>query len=44
MDADQILVMDEGQIVGRGTHLELLESCPTYKEIVASQLRVEDVA
>ena len=44
MDADQILVMDEGQIVGRGTHLELLENCPTYKEIVASQLRVEDVA
>lgn len=44
MDADQILVMDEGQIVGRGTHTQLLESCPTYQEIVASQLRVEDVA
>lgn len=44
MDADQILVMDEGQIVGRGTHAQLLESCPTYQEIVASQLRVEDVA
>jgi len=44
MDADQILVMDEGQIVGHGTHTQLLESCPTYQEIVASQLRVEDVA
>jgi len=44
MDADQILVMDEGEIVGRGTHSQLLESCPTYQEIVASQLRAEDVA
>ncbi len=44
MDADQILVMDEGAIVGRGTHHELLESCETYQEIVASQLRMEDVA
>lgn len=44
MDADQILVMDEGQIVGRGTHGELLANCQTYKEIVDSQLRVEDVA
>jgi len=44
MDADQILVMDEGQIVGRGTHTQLLQSCPTYQEIVASQLRVEDAA
>lgn len=44
MDADQILVMDEGQIVASGTHAQLLETCPTYQEIVASQLRVEDVA
>lgn len=44
MDADQILVMDEGEIVGRGTHSELLKSCPTYQEIVDSQLRAEDVA
>jgi len=44
MDADQILVMDEGEIVGRGTHSQLLKSCPTYQEIVASQLRSEDVA
>jgi len=44
MDADQILVMDEGSIVGCGTHAELLLSCRTYQEIVESQLRVEDVA
>jgi len=44
MDADQILVMDEGMIVGRGTHAELLQTCQTYQEIVASQLGVEDVA
>lgn len=44
MDADQILVMDEGSIVGRGTHEELLKTCQTYQEIVDSQLRVEDVA
>ena len=44
MDADQILVMDEGEIVGRGTHTELLNSCQTYQEIVDSQLRMEDVA
>jgi len=44
MDADQILVMDEGEIVGRGTHAELLNNCQTYQEIVDSQLRMEDVA
>lgn len=44
MDADQILVMEEGEIVGRGTHAQLLETCETYQEIVASQLRVEDAA
>ncbi|MEO6571224.1 MAG: ABC transporter ATP-binding protein [Ilumatobacteraceae bacterium] len=37
-DADQILVIDDGVIVGRGTHLDLLDSCPTYAEIVVSQL------
>lgn len=35
--ADEILVLDDGQVVGRGTHDELLEACPTYQEIVASQ-------
>lgn len=44
MDADQILVLDEGEIVGRGTHQQLLRNCPTYQEIVASQLRSEDLA
>jgi ATP-binding cassette subfamily B protein len=36
-DADQILVLDDGQIVGKGTHDELLSTCPTYVEIVESQ-------
>ncbi|MBV7363404.1 ABC transporter ATP-binding protein/permease [Actinomycetaceae bacterium TAE3-ERU4] len=36
-DAEQILVLDAGNIVGRGKHEELLSSCPTYREIVASQ-------
>ena len=38
LHADQILVLDEGRIVGRGTHEELLESCEAYKEIARSQL------
>ncbi|MCL2556998.1 MAG: ABC transporter ATP-binding protein/permease [Treponema sp.] len=37
MGADQILVFDEGQIVGRGTHEQLLETCPAYNEIAQSQ-------
>ena len=40
-DADQILVLDEGKIVGRGTHEELVETNPTYQEIVESQLATE---
>jgi ATP-binding cassette subfamily B protein len=36
-DADQILVFESGQIVGRGSHEELMQSCPTYQEIVESQ-------
>jgi ATP-binding cassette subfamily B multidrug efflux pump len=44
LDADQILVLDHGSIVGRGTHAELLASNPTYAEIVGSQLRAEEVA
>ncbi|KRE50529.1 multidrug ABC transporter ATP-binding protein [Arthrobacter sp. Soil736] len=43
-DADQILVLDNGRIVDRGTHDELLETSPTYQEIVESQLSVEEVA
>jgi ATP-binding cassette, subfamily B, multidrug efflux pump len=44
VDADQILVLEHGEIVGRGTHEELLESNETYAEIVGSQLRAEEVA
>ena len=38
VDADQILVVEDGEIIGRGTHDELLETCPTYIEIVESQI------
>ncbi|OAQ56099.1 ABC transporter ATP-binding protein [Enterococcus thailandicus] len=44
MDADTILVLDEGKLVGKGTHKELLETNETYAEIVRSQLREEDLA
>jgi len=44
LDADQILVLDHGEIVGRGTHTELLASSETYAEIVNSQLKAEEVA
>ena len=44
LDADQILVLDSGRIVSRGTHTELLRNCPVYQEIVASQLRQEELA
>ena len=43
-DADQIIVLDEGRVVGRGTHAELLADNQTYREIVDSQLTAEDVA
>src|SRR5207245_6099495 len=36
--ADAILVLEDGQLIGRGTHAELLEDCPTYAEIVQSQI------
>ncbi|HZK59221.1 MAG TPA: ABC transporter ATP-binding protein, partial [Cryobacterium sp.] len=44
VDADQILVLDDGRIVGHGTHEELLETSATYREIVSSQLAAEEVA
>ena len=44
VDADQILVLDGGEIVGVGRHDDLLESCPTYAEIVSSQLPAEVAA
>jgi len=43
-EADQILVVEDGEIIGRGTHGSLLESCTTYQEIVASQLSAEEAA
>lgn len=43
MDADLILVMENGKIAGRGTHRELLESCPAYQEIAYSQLSEEEL-
>jgi ATP-binding cassette subfamily B protein len=43
-DADLILVLEDGLVVGRGRHQELLETCPTYREIVESQLSAEEAA
>ena len=43
MDADQILVMDDGRIVGKGTHKQLMESCEEYQQIAYSQLSKEEV-
>ncbi len=43
-DAEQILVLDDGRLVGRGTHDELLETSETYREIVSSQLAAEEAA
>ena len=40
-DADQIIVLEDGLIVGTGRHDELLETCPTFIEIVQSQLAAE---
>jgi ATP-binding cassette, subfamily B, multidrug efflux pump len=44
MDADRIIVLDEGRIAGMGTHKELLTSCKIYHEIVSSQLSEEELA
>lgn len=43
LDADRILVLDEGKIIGSGTHEELLKTCPLYKEIATLQLGEEVV-
>lgn len=43
MNAQQIIVLDEGRIVGKGTHKELLKTCPTYREIAQSQLSKEEL-
>ena len=42
-DADLILVLDEGRVVGQGTHGELLENCETYREIAKSQMSEEEL-
>jgi ATP-binding cassette subfamily B multidrug efflux pump len=44
MDADRIIVLDDGEIAGIGTHRELLETCNVYREIVMSQLSEEELA
>ena len=41
--ADQIIVLDDGHVVGTGTHEELLRSCPAYLEIAQSQLSAEEL-
>ena len=43
MNADQIIVLDEGKIVGKGTHDELMQSCETYRQIALSQLSKEEL-
>ena len=43
MTAEQIIVLDEGRVVGKGTHQELLKSCTTYREIAESQLSEEEL-
>ncbi|MBT2227749.1 ABC transporter ATP-binding protein [Nonomuraea sp. NEAU-A123] len=43
-DADRILVLDDGRVVGSGNHAELMTSCPTYREIVLSQLTEQEAA
>ena len=43
MNADQIIVLDEGKIVGKGTHEELLKTCETYQQIALSQLSKEEL-
>lgn len=44
MDADQVIVLDEGHIAGTGTHRELMKTCEVYREIVSSQLSLEELA
>lgn len=43
-NAEQIVVIDEGEIVGKGTHAELMESCETYREMASSQLSREELS
>ena len=43
-NADQIIVLDEGRVVGKGKHRDLLENCETYREIAFSQLSKEELS
>ena len=43
LHADQIIVLDNGNIVGKGTHEELLNTCPVYQQIAKSQLSEDDL-
>lgn len=43
MHADQIIVLDEGKIVGKGTHEQLMKTCSVYQEIALSQLSKEEL-
>jgi len=44
MDADRIIVLDEGEVNGIGTHKELMQTCEVYREIVSSQLSEEEIS
>ncbi|HLI88711.1 MAG TPA: ABC transporter ATP-binding protein [Ktedonobacteraceae bacterium] len=44
MDADQIIVLDDGHVAGIGSHHELMQTCEVYREIVSSQLSLEEIA
>jgi ATP-binding cassette, subfamily B, multidrug efflux pump len=44
LDADEIIVLENGVVAGRGTHEELLVDCRTYQEIVESQLSLQEAA
>ncbi len=43
-DADQIIVLDDGKVAGKGTHEELMRDCETYQQIAYSQLSKEELA
>ena len=43
MNADQIILLDEGEIAAKGTHKELLQTSPLYREIASSQLSEEEL-
>ncbi|HEX7496595.1 MAG TPA: hypothetical protein VF349_08175 [Candidatus Limnocylindrales bacterium] len=44
MHADQIVVLDKGEVVGKGTHAQLMKTCEIYREIVYSQLSQEEAS